>query len=261
MAEILLEVTDRVATITLNRPEKLNAFTNSMLDAWCAAYAEAQARDDVYVIVVTGAGRGFCSGGDVSAMGDHAETSPLEIKNRIWHTIASLAKAVARIDKPVIAAVNGVAAGGGLDAAIMCDIVLAAESARFAETYARLGLIPGAGGAYFLPRRIGRARALDMLWTADWIDAREALRIGLADHVFADAEFAAKVRAYAQKIADAAPLSVRLIKRTVDASLNCDLETSLDLISSHMTVVRSSADHREAVAAFREKRKPRFEGR
>jgi 2-(1,2-epoxy-1,2-dihydrophenyl)acetyl-CoA isomerase len=258
--EILYEVADKVATITLNNPEKLNPFSRTMLSEWCDAYRESQARDDVNVIVVTGAGRGFSSGGNVGTMGEKADNSPGSTKARIFGEIQWLANTLIDVDKPVIAAVNGVCTGGGMDAAIMCDIVCAAQSARFAETYSKIGLLPGAGGAWFLPRRIGRGRALKMLWTAEFLDATEAERIGLADCVFPDEGFMDEVMKLARRIADAPPMSIRYIKRTVDSGLRADLRTSLDLVSSHLAVVRSLDDHVEAIDAFKNKRKPVFKG-
>ncbi len=260
-AEVVFEVRDRVGLIRLNRPEKLNAFTNSMLEDWLEALDEAEAREDVRCLVITGTGRGFTTGGDVSTMGEGQDNSPRATKDRIWETIQAVPKRLATMDTPTIAAVNGVATGGGVDVALACDIRVCAASARFAETYSRLGLIPGAGGAYFLPRTVGVARALELLWTAEFIDAETAERIGLVNHVYPDESFLDDAMALAGRIAAAAPLSVRYIKRTVYRSLATDMLTSFDLVSSHMTVVRSSEDHVEAVSAFREKRTPEFKGR
>lgn len=260
-AEVVFEVRDRVGLIRLNRPEKLNAFTNSMLEDWLEALDEAEAREDVRCLVITGTGRGFTTGGDVSTMGEGRDNSPRATKDRIWETIQAVPKRLATMDTPTIAAVNGVATGGGVDVALACDIRVCAASARFAETYSRLGLIPGAGGAYFLPRTVGVARALELLWTAEFIDAETAERIGLVNHVYPDESFLDDAMALAGRIAAAAPLSVRYIKRTVYRSLATDMLTSFDLVSSHMTVVRSSEDHVEAVSAFREKRTPEFKGR
>ena len=260
-AEVVFEVRDRVGLIRLNRPEKLNAFTNSMLEDWLEALDEAEASEDVRCLVITGTGRGFTTGGDVSTMGEGRDNSPRATKDRIWETIQAVPKRLATMDTPTIAAVNGVATGGGVDVALACDIRVCAASARFAETYSRLGLIPGAGGAYFLPRTVGVARALELLWTAEFIDAETAERIGLVNHVYPDESFLDDAMALAGRIAAAAPLSVRYIKRTVYRSLATDMLTSFDLVSSHMTVVRSSEDHVEAVSAFREKRTPEFKGR
>jgi len=258
---IKFEVADGIAIITLNRPEKLNAFTDVMLDSWLAALEECRIRADVRVIVMTGTGRAFTTGGDVESFSASASLSPAEIKNRLINGIQRLPRKLAEIEKPIIAALNGFATGGGLDIALACDIRFAAESARFAETYAKMGLIPGAGGAYLLPRIVGTAKALELFWSCDWVEAREAERIGLVNLVFPDAELMAGTMAFARKVADAAPLSIQTIKRVVHLGLNQDLPAALELVASNMTVVRSSEDHKEALAAFKEKRTPVFKGK
>jgi len=259
--QLLFEVRDKVAIMTLNRPEALNAFTPEILNGWVERIDEAQARDDVTALLVTGAGRGFCSGGDVKRMGEGADNTIHGAKHRIWTLIQSVAKRMATFDKPAIAAINGVAVGGGLDLALSCDIRVAAESARLGETYARIGLIPGAGGAWLLPRVVGASKALEMFWTSELLSAQEAKEVGLVTHVWPDEEFMDRAMELAAKIAAGAPLSNRIIKRSLLQGLDTDLWTHLDQISSHMTLVRTSEDHLEAIAAFREKRKPNFKGR
>jgi enoyl-CoA hydratase/carnithine racemase len=257
---LLLDVAERIATLTLNRPEKLNAFTGEMLTGLVAALDECQTRDDVAAVILTGRGRGFCSGGDVGGMGAAADNRPHVTKERIWEQIQAFPKRVATFDKPIIAAVNGPAVGGGMDLALACDFRVAGESARFAETYGKIGLAPGGGGAYFLPRLVGKAMALELLLTADFIDAHEAYRIGLVNHVFPDDALLERTREIAGRIARLPPLSVRLIKRAVNQGLNADMTTAFDLISSHIAVLRAGHDHPEAIAAFREKRDGRYEG-
>ena len=259
--DLLFEVKDKIAVMTLNRPEALNAFTPDLLTGWVARLEEVQAREDINVLMVTGAGRGFCSGGDVKRMGERADNTEWTTKNRLWTQTQMVAKRMVQLDKPTVAAINGVAVGGGLDLALTCDLRVAAESARLAETYARMGLIPGAGGAWHLPRIVGRSKALEMFWTCDFVSAQEAKEIGLVSHVWPDDEFMDRAMEFAGKIAAGAPLSNRLIKRTLTQGLETDLWTHMDQISSHMTVVRASDDHKEAVNAFREKRKPDFKGR
>lgn len=258
--QLKYEVADRIATITLNRPEKMNAFTPEMLSAWADALKESQIRDDVHVVVVTGAGKAFCSGGDIGAMGSRGERTPLTRKRELTGSVHRVPLAMAEMDKPVIAAMNGAAAGAGLDLALMCDLRYAAESARLGETYVRVGLVPGAGGTWTLPRRVGLAKALEMFWTGDLIDAREAERIGLVNKALPDAELMPYVMQVAAKIANGPPLSVRTIKRAVYQGQTIDFRTSLDLISSHYAVVTASNDHKEAVKAYLEKRKPVFTG-
>jgi enoyl-CoA hydratase/carnithine racemase len=258
---ILYEVKDRIATITLNRPERMNAFTWDMLDTWADALARAQADDTVAVVVITGAGKAFCSGGDVKNMGERGERTPLDRKNDLAAHVHRVPLALERMDKPVIAAVNGAAMGAGMDLALQCDLRYAAASARFGETYVRVGLVPGAGGTWFLPRLVGTAKALELFWTGEIFDAAEAERIGIVNKVVPDDQLIPHVRAVATKIVNGPPLSIRFIKRAVYQGTRIDLRTSLDLISSHYAVVSSSADHREAVEAYLEKRKPTFTGR
>jgi 2-(1,2-epoxy-1,2-dihydrophenyl)acetyl-CoA isomerase len=258
--ELLFDVTNGVATITINRPDKRNSFHDDMVHQWVAWLDECKTRDDVKVIVFTGTETSFSAGGDTSRFKDKAEQTPLQAKAAMTANTQSLARKVAEIDKPLIAAINGMAVGGGLDVALMCDVRLMSESARVAETYAKMGLVPGVGGAWFLPRIIGQAAALDMFWTSRWVEADEALSMGLVNRVFPDDSFREDVRAYAEQIAAAAPLSVRFIKRLVLTAQETDLHSHLDTLSSHLALVRTSNDHKEAVAAFKEKRKPNFTG-
>ena len=251
---LLMEVADNIATLTMNRPDKLNAFTGEMLLGMVAALDECDARGDVRAVILTGAGRGFSSGGDIGGMGAEHDSRPHVTKTRIWEEIQAFPKRAARFEKPLIAAVNGAAIGGGMDLALACDIRVAGESARFAETYAKIGLLPGGGGAYFLPRLVGKARALELLWTADFLDAAAALEIGLVNHVFPDDQLMAEATKLASRIAAMPPLSVRLIKRTVNQSLESDMATAFDLVSSHIAIARAGHDHPEAIKAFREKR-------
>jgi enoyl-CoA hydratase/carnithine racemase len=253
------EIADRIATITLDRPERMNAFTFEMIDAWTAALVECRRNDAVRAVIVTGAGKAFCSGGDIVEMKDRLKNPPAQRKNELFNRIQRIPLALEDLDKPVLVAVNGAATGAGMDMALMGDIRYAAESARFAETYVKVGLVPGAGGAHFLPRIVGTAKALELFWTADFIDAAEALRIGLVNKVLPDAELMPFVRGVAAKIAEAPALSVRFIKRAVQQGMRSDLRSNLDLISSHYAVVTAGADHREAVEAFIAKRKPVFE--
>jgi enoyl-CoA hydratase/carnithine racemase len=260
MSDLLYEVKDRIATITLNRPDKLNAFTGPMIDAWARALGEAQADDQVHVVIVTGAGRAFCAGGDVGRMGEGAPT-PLEHKNQLWEKIHRVPRQLEQMDKPVIAMVHGVAVGAGMGMCLMCDVRVASEEARFSTGYVKVGLVPGDGDTYFLPRLVGPAKALELLWTADFIDAQEAFRLGIVNRVVPSAELREATHALARQIADGPQVPIRMIKRLVYQSLRLDLRTHLDLVSSHMAVVRQTADHAEGVAAFKDKRPPRFQGR
>ncbi len=265
MSDLEYHVEQQVATLLLNRPEKKNAFTDDMLKRWRECLVEAQNDDDVRVIVVTGAGDAFCSGGDMGrrASGEAAAAPPtvLQRKQRLGQATHRVALTLLDIDKPVIAAVNGAAVGAGMDMALMCDIRVAAKSARFSEGYIRVGLVPGNGGCYYLPRIVGTAQALELLWTADFVSAEQAEKIGLVNHVYEDAVFKEQTYAFARKIAAAPPVNVRAIKRTVYQSLTSDLRTSLELISSHMAIVQTTEDYREAISAFKDKRSGKYQGR
>ena len=258
---LLFDVEDMVATITLNFPEKLNAFNNEMLHAWASRLEECRDRNDIRVIIVTGAGRGFCSGGDTGNMGSSDKGSPREAKESLQANVHPIALTLSTIDKPVICALNGVAAGAGLDMALHCDIRYAAASARFAEPYTRVGLVPGNGAAWTLPRPVGVQKALEMLWTADFVNAEKAKEIGLVLDVFPDETFREDVMKIAKKIAKNAPISVRYIKRLVYQGQTMDLRTHFDQVSSHMIVARTSEDHVEAIDAMRNKREPKFTGK
>jgi enoyl-CoA hydratase/carnithine racemase len=260
MADLEYTVADGIGTILLNRPHRKNAFTLEMIEQWADILVRARTDPDVRVIVLTGAGDAFCSGVDLSSQ-DGERPSPLQRKEHLADHIHRIPLALEDLDKPVIAAINGVAVGAGMGMALMCDMRIIARSARLSEGYIRVGLVPGDGDCYYLPRLVGPAKALELLLTGDFIDAAEAARLGIANHVVNDDDLPAAVNRLARKLADAPPVAVRTIKRAVYQSARSDLRTSLDLISSHMAVVTSTQDSAEALAAFREKRPGRYAGR
>jgi enoyl-CoA hydratase/carnithine racemase len=263
MADLEWAVADGVATLTLNRPHRKNAFTFEMITQWADHLIAAKTDDEVRVIVVTGAGDAFCSGVDLDSFAppDGTRPTPLGRRRDLSDKIHRVALALEDLDKPVIAAVPGVAVGAGMDMALMCDIRLVSRSARFSEGYVKVGLVPGDGGCYFLPRIVGLSKALELLMTGDMIDADEAHRIGIANQVYPDSVFPESVAAFARKLAAAPPVTLRLIKRATYQSARSDLRTALDMIASHMAVVGSTEDTEEALAAFREKREGVFHGR
>ncbi|HEY0440954.1 MAG TPA: enoyl-CoA hydratase-related protein [Xanthobacteraceae bacterium] len=247
-------IEDGLATITLDRPDRMNAFTFEMIEAWTAALERCRRDDAVKVVVVTGTGTAFCSGGDIVEMGDRLAHPPAQRKDELFEKIQRIPLTLEDLDKPVIAAVNGAATGAGMDLALMCDLRYAARGARFAETYVRVGLVPGAGGAHFLPRIVGPSKALELFFTGDFIDAEEAHRIGIVNQVFDDAALAREVEKIARKIARAPTLTLRMIKRAVYQGMRNDLRTNLDLISSHYAVITSTPEHHKAVQSFIEAR-------
>ncbi len=258
MADIERTIEDGVATITLNRQHAANAFTLDMIDQWAQWLVEARTDNNIRALILTGAGKHFCAGGDFKVL--DGEVSAFERKTRLTERIHRIPLALEDLDKPIIAAVNGAATGAGMDMALMCDMRFASRSARFSEAYIRVGLVPGDGGAFYLPRVIGLPKALELLLTGDFVDAGEALRIGLVNKVFDDAQLLQETTRFARRLAALPPINVRMIKRAVYRSIDSDLRTSLDLISSHMAVVQTTKDSREALDAFRAKRTPRFSG-
>jgi enoyl-CoA hydratase/carnithine racemase len=260
MADIEFTVDEGVGRILLNRPERKNAFTFDMLKQWAAFLADSQHDDNVRAVVVTGAGGAFCSGVDLDGFAADRGTPWLD-KRMLTDKVHLVARAVEDFDKPYIAALPGVAVGAGLDMALMADVRLASTSARFSEGYIRVGLLPGDGGCHLLPRLVGRAKALELLWTGDFVDAGTALELGMVNHVYSDEEFEAKVTGFARKVAAAPPLATRMIKRAVVHGESMTFAASLDLVSSHQAIIQSTHDSREAMSAFREKRPAEFLGR
>jgi enoyl-CoA hydratase/carnithine racemase len=249
--EIIFKKEEGIATIVLNCPERKNSFSMDMIDQWVNALSEWRTDPEVKVIILTGAGDAFCSGVYFTpgAEGAAGEPTAFDRKSNLWDRIHRIPLILEDTDKPVIAALNGVAVGAGLDMALMCDIRFAAKSARLSEGYVKVGFVPGDGGAYYLPRLIGVARSLELFWTGDFIDAVEAERIGMVNRVFPDDKLMEETIKYARKLADGPTKVIQLIKRAVYQSSRADLRTALDLISSHMGVIRTTKDSQEALKA------------
>jgi enoyl-CoA hydratase/carnithine racemase len=262
MADIDYSVRGRVAWIRLNRPEQKNSFTLDMIDQWKSFLKDAQADPGVGAIVVTGDGGSFCAGADLAIIESLNEKGSAHAwKSLLWERVHQIAFTLETMDKPVIAAVSGVAVGAGLDMALMCDIRFAARSATLSEGYIRIGAVPGDGGCWFLPRLVGVAKALELLLSGEFVDAEEAHRIGMVNRVYDDADLEAQTQAYAEKLVAHSPIALRAIKRATYQGLSMDMRSSLDMVSSHMGIVQTTADAGEAFNAFRERRTPNFKGR
>jgi 2-(1,2-epoxy-1,2-dihydrophenyl)acetyl-CoA isomerase len=257
MTAILTTSVDGVRTITLNRPERLNAIDPELADTLPRAVDEAAGADDVRVVVITGAGRGFCSGLDISSPPRLPDATRAERLDPLaW--VGRWATSVVACEKPVIAAVNGAAAGAGFGLALAADIRLVASSARLTAGYVRRALSPDAGVSYFLPRLVGASRATEILFTGRDIDAAEAERIGLAAAVFPDDAFADQVAAYAARLAAGPPMALALTKRLLASSSDATLDGQLERELTYIKMCFSSRDAAEALRAFSEKRKPVF---
>jgi 2-(1,2-epoxy-1,2-dihydrophenyl)acetyl-CoA isomerase len=217
---LLYDVKDGVATLTLNRPERLNALGDTLREDLQDAVTRAADDPEVRVLVVTGAGKGFCSGGDVKAMNERRESrAERPLMDKVAPGRDQTVLALRNAPKPVIAAVNGAAAGAGMNLALCCDIRLASTAAKFAQAFVRRGLHPDWGGTYFLPRVVGTAKACELIFTGEVIDAQEALRLGIVSAVYAPEELMPAALALARKIADGPPVAIRLAKRAIYHSL------------------------------------------
>lgn len=260
---LLYEVRDHVATITLNRPEALNAFNDDLLGNWELALDRAQRDQDVRVVLVTGTGRAFCVGGDVRAMGEKRseDSTPITRRNHLKETVHRVALAAAALDKPYIAAVNGPAVGAGMDMASMADIRIASNSARFAMSYVKVGIIPGDGGCYYLPRIVGMAKALDLIWSGRFMSADEALAAGYVSRVVPADDLMQETLALAREYAKGPSVAIQLAKSLAYRSADTTLEAGLHLAQLAMTIAQTTEDAREGPRAFVEKREARFAGR
>ena len=251
-------VRDSVATITLNRPDKLNAFTGTMREDLLAGLRACQDEGDVRVVVITGAGRAFCAGGDVEFMSGLQKSGDVASFRKLLDAGRDVILQIATMGKPVVAAINGIAAGAGCNLALACDYRIASEGVKLSESFVRIGLHPDWGGTWLLPRLVGRSRAMEILMSGRMVDAAEALAIGMIDRIASD--LAAEVGELARMLAAAPPIAVAGIKRALLASDSNDLRAQIDLESEHQLACFQSQDAAEGMAAFFEKRAARFSG-
>lgn len=258
---ILFEINDGIAQLTLNRPDKLNSFTQAMHDEVRHAVHKVGTDKSVRVLILTGAGRGFCAGQDLSDRAVEPGARAVDLGDSVEKNYAPLVLALRGLPMPVICAVNGVAAGAGANLALACDIVLAAKSASFVEVFCKLGLIPDTGGTYFLPRLIGSARAMGLTMLGEKLSAEKAEAWGLIWKAVPDEELAAETMAMARHFATAPTKGLAFTKQALYASPHNTLQQQLALECGMMSELGRTEDYREGVTAFMEKRAPQFQGK
>lgn len=251
-----------IATITLNRPDVLNAVNEKMGQELQAALREAERDDEVRCLIITGTGRAFCAGEDIQDLrGEYERGENPKLGERLLHKYNPIIRRIRRMQKPIIAAVNGVAAGAGAGIAYSCDVRIASESAKFLQAFIRVGLVPDSGTSFFLPRLVGFSKALELSLMGNELSSRDAERYGIVYRVVSDEELLTSAREIAVKLAQGPTKSIGLTKRALNKSISADLETVLEYESYLQEIAGATADHTEAVRAFFEKRKPAFKGR
>jgi enoyl-CoA hydratase/carnithine racemase len=259
---LLYEVKDGIAILTLNRPDRLNALGGTLREDLHDAITRASADADVRVMILTGAGKGFCAGGDVKAMNESRESGrDQSLVDKIAPSRDRTLLAMRDAPQPIIAAVNGAAAGAGMNLALGCDIRIASTAAKFSQAFVKRGLHPDWGGTYFLPRVVGVAKAAELIFTGDVIDAAEALRLGVISRVVAPEELMPAAQELARKIAAGPPIAIRLAKRALYHNADCDLRQALEFETFAQNICRETDDAAEGIRAFVEKRPPLFRGR
>jgi len=256
-----------IARITLNRPDSMNAISDQMQRELAEAVEEVAEDDGVRVVVLTGAGRSFCSGADTQELvggarpGGYASSSAEEVR-RYFRWAQRVVLGLHNMEKPTIAMVNGPAVGAGFDLACACDLRIGSTSARFMAAYVRIGLFPGWGGTWLYPRVLGSvSKAAELLFTGDFLEAEEAHRLGLLNRLVPPEELEAATMEMARKVAAGPPIAIRLAKMLLYQGLQMDLETAMKMAASAESITLTSEDHREGITSFREKRKPNYKGR
>lgn len=259
---VLLEAKhDGVAALVMNRPDRLNALNNELAAALNDALARLAADASVRVVVLTGAGRAFCAGGDLALIGKGRASGQMRALEPLLRSGMQAVLKIRLMPQPVIAAVNGAAAGAGMNIALAADIRIAAEEAMFGQNFAKVGLFPDFGGTYFLPQLVGPAKAAELFYTGDMIDAKTALHLGIVNHVVPGAQLETEVKSLAQKIMQGPPLAIRAVKRTLFASEKEKLAAALEQEVQEQIRCYLSEDCNEGIRAFFEKRPPQFRGK
>jgi enoyl-CoA hydratase/carnithine racemase len=258
-------ITKEIAVLKLNRPDYLNSFSHEMISDWYKALVEFKESKELKVLILTGRGKAFSAGGDIKALskgdgfiGDPKEdlwSDAVKRKASLWENIQKIPLLIEEIDKPVLACMNGDAIGAGLDMALMCDLRFCADQARLGEGYIHLGLVPGDGGGYFLPKIVGEAKALELLWTGKRLDAESALEIGLVDYVYPENEVFEKTLEFAHVLCSKPQNAIRMIKRLVKNHDKISLRNHLDMVSSHMAVVTDIHEYMTLLEEMKKNRK------
>jgi enoyl-CoA hydratase/carnithine racemase len=257
---LLYQVNEAIAFISFNRPEMKNAFSREMIGLLQTYFSKARDDHSVKGIILTGQGDAFCSGGDVKEMAE-GKLRSWDMKRFLWEGVHRTVLLLEDLDKPVLAAINGVATGAGMGLALMSDLRVCSDKARFAESYIKLGLVAGDGSAYFLSRLIGTAKALELLLTGELLTAVQAFELGIVNKVVPHENLMNEALQLMEKIIRNPPLAIRMMKRAVYQAQAGTLRNHLDYISSQISLLSETEDHLEAARAFLEKRRPVFQGK
>ncbi len=261
--DLLVEEDAPLLWVTLNRTQHSNAFSDEMITGLCRLFREADWDEDIRVIILTGAGKTFCAGGDVKAMEEKSGMfagDPEGLRRRYTRGIQQIPLAIESLNTPLVAMVNGAAIGAGCDLACMCDIRMGCKHSRFGETFAKLALVPGDGGSFFLQRVVGYAKAMELSLTGRIVPAEEALALGLLNNLVETDELKKETEKLARSIAANSPIAVSMIKKAVRQARTAEISGHLDLLAAFQGITQRTEDHFEGVRALQEKRQPRFRG-
>lgn len=261
MSVITTELTNGIFIITLNRPDKLNSFNFEMGDQLKEALMKAESNDEIRCVLLTGEGRAFCAGQDLAEATEVSNDPDRDLSEIVYHTYIPIIKGIRELEKPVVCAVNGTAAGAGANIALACDIVIASEEAKFIQSFSQIGLIPDSGGTYILPRLVGVARATALTFLGEKVSAREAVDMGMIWKAYPADSFLEEAQAVASKLAGMPTRGFGLTKRGFNAGFSNDLETQMKMEAKLQAEAGETYDYNEGVQAFLEKRKPEFKGR